>query len=322
MKNPNPYIAISMLAYNQEKYVSEAINGVLMQKTSYPFRLFIGDDHSADTTSAICNDFKSRFPDLIDLTINNTNLGFIRNGLNTMNRALASGARYLALLEGDDYWTDPGKLQKQVEFLEQHPDYSLATHRYLVLYSVTGRRRHSSWPGKKNSAGIIIDDNKFHLAARALTMVIRSKSIDMEKFVGKNVYDFSIARNVLAHGKGYCLNFVGGVYRRHPGGIWSGKSPCEKIEFTLSVRREEYRIQADPRLKKEIDCLEQELAVEKTLSRCKYPLFHAPIYRAMLIHLWKNKSIKFAWSTLLRMTKYSLVNSASLLSKANSPTGK
>jgi glycosyltransferase involved in cell wall biosynthesis len=322
MKTPNPIIAISMITYNQEKYVAEAINGVLMQKTSFPFKLFIGDDHSTDTTSVICNDFQSRFPEMIDLTINNANLGFTQNGLNTMSRALASGARYIALLEGDDYWTDPGKLHKQVEFLKKNPDYSLSTHRYLVKYEARDRWGRSSWPGKKMCDGIIIDNRTMHLAARTLTMVFRSESLDMAKFSEKYIYDYSAARNVLAHGKGYCLNFVGGVYRRHPGGIWSGKSPCEKIEFTLSVRREEYRIQADPRLKKEIDCLEQELAVEKTLSRCKYPLFHAPIYRAMLIHLWKNKSIKFAWSTLLRMTKYSLVNSASLLSKANSPTGK
>jgi glycosyltransferase involved in cell wall biosynthesis len=118
-------IAICIVAYNQESYIGEAIESVLMQDVSIPFTVFIGEDCSTDSTLKICLDFKNRFPEKILLLHNKKNIGLVRNTNNVLKYIIESGYRYTAMLDGDDYWNDKLKLQKEIDYLEKNPDYGL-----------------------------------------------------------------------------------------------------------------------------------------------------------------------------------------------------
>jgi glycosyltransferase involved in cell wall biosynthesis len=120
MKNIS--VDVFMATYNHEKYIRQAIESFLNQKTDFKMRLIIGEDFSTDNTAEIVKEYASRFPDKIAPLINNRNMGMTDNSVQILN---ACHAPYFAMLEGDDFWTDPLKLQKQVDFLEANPDYGL-----------------------------------------------------------------------------------------------------------------------------------------------------------------------------------------------------
>ena len=131
--NNQPLVAVWMLAYNHENYIGRAIEGIITQKTDYSFKLFIGEDKSTDNTKEICKSYAEKHPHQIELLLNQEN-DIVTNAKNTYNACFRSGARYMAMCEGDDYWTEPNKLQKQVSFLEKHTDYSLAFHNVTIHY--------------------------------------------------------------------------------------------------------------------------------------------------------------------------------------------
>ena len=124
----NPlFVSVFMMAYNHEKYISEAIDGVLMQKTNFDFDIVIGEDCSTDNTRQIVLDYQQQYPGKVKLLLHEKNIGAMANQMAVFN---ACKGKYIAMCEGDDYWTDPYKLQKQVDFLEANEDYSICSHRY------------------------------------------------------------------------------------------------------------------------------------------------------------------------------------------------
>ncbi len=117
-----PMISVLMITYNHERFIEEAVNSVLSQQTDYSFELVIGEDHSPDSTGKKVDELAAAFPDIIKVVRGETNLGVATNFCKTFR---ASSGKYLAILDGDDFWTDPLKLQKQVSFMEANPDYGL-----------------------------------------------------------------------------------------------------------------------------------------------------------------------------------------------------
>lgn len=111
-----------MLAYNQEDYIAQAIEGVLMQKTTFPYQLVIGEDCSNDSTPEICQKYALAHPEKIKLILNKENFGVGANYVKTYSECTG---QFVAVCDGDDYWTDPLKLQKQVDFLEANPDFDI-----------------------------------------------------------------------------------------------------------------------------------------------------------------------------------------------------
>lgn len=128
-----PQVSVWMVTYNHEPFIRQAIDSVLGQKTSFPFRLYIGDDCSTDLTGQICQDYQQRFPGRVEVVINPSNIGPAGNARNIYEKCFKSGARYIALLEGDDYWIDNTKLQRQYDYLESHPEASLYLHNAYVM---------------------------------------------------------------------------------------------------------------------------------------------------------------------------------------------
>jgi len=123
-------VSVCMIAYNHQAFIAQAIDGILAQKTGFPFEIVIGDDNSNDDTEKICRSYASRFPGMIRYIRRDKNIGMMPNFINTLQ---ACTGTYIAICEGDDYWTDEHKLQQQANFLEANPAYSLCCHNHFVL---------------------------------------------------------------------------------------------------------------------------------------------------------------------------------------------
>jgi glycosyltransferase involved in cell wall biosynthesis len=109
-------VSVAMLTYNHEKYIYQAIESALSQSTNFEFEIVIGEDFSIDSTRNICKEFKKKYPEKIILLENTTNLGLVKNYQKVFN---ACKGKYVAILEGDDFWHDKYKLQKQIDILEK-----------------------------------------------------------------------------------------------------------------------------------------------------------------------------------------------------------
>lgn len=117
-----PTVSIFMMAYNHEKYVAQALDSVLMQKVDFEYQIVLGEDCSTDNTREIVVSYAERYPKKFKLLLHKTNIGAVNN--QNLIFAKCTG-KYIAMLECDDYWTDPLKLQKQVEFLDKNKEYSM-----------------------------------------------------------------------------------------------------------------------------------------------------------------------------------------------------
>jgi len=138
----NPIVSICCITYNHQDFISEAIDGFLAQKTNFPYEIVIGDDCSEDSTQSIIHRYSIRYPNIIKVLSADHNLGVIKNLTSTL--AVCTG-KYIALCEGDDYWTDPYKLQKQVDFMEAHPECSICTHKVLFTHE-NGDEKNKVFP--------------------------------------------------------------------------------------------------------------------------------------------------------------------------------
>jgi len=123
MKSETPLVSIWSITYNHVKFIKDCLEGVLSQKTNFKYELIIGDDASTDGTSEILREYAAKYPEIIKPIIHKSNVGVYKNSFETVLPRLTG--KYIAICEGDDYWTDPYKLQKQVDFLEANPVYGL-----------------------------------------------------------------------------------------------------------------------------------------------------------------------------------------------------
>lgn len=133
MDNQEVIVSVSMITYNHELYLNQAIEGVLMQQTNFMFELIIADDNSPDRTESIIKHYIDNHPQgyLIKYFRHENNLGMNENVLFALNR---SKGKYIATCDGDDYWIDPYKLQKQVDFLEENSEYGLIHTDFNTFY--------------------------------------------------------------------------------------------------------------------------------------------------------------------------------------------
>ncbi|WP_372995833.1 glycosyltransferase [Lutispora sp.] len=125
-----PMVSISVLAYNHEKYIRKALDSILMQKVNFLYEIVIGEDCSQDGTRDILMEYKAKYPDKIKLILNEKNLGMMENAKNVRSNCMG---KYRAGCEGDDYWTDPYKLQKQIDFLENNPQFIGTVHKVEIV---------------------------------------------------------------------------------------------------------------------------------------------------------------------------------------------
>ncbi len=126
-------VSVLMLSYNHEKYIREAMQSVLMQQADFPFEVVICDDSSTDRTDEIISEIRDQHPgnSVIKYFRHVKNIGMMQNLVFTLRQCTG---KYIAVCEGDDYWTDPLKLQKQVDILEESPQHAMVITNRKVLY--------------------------------------------------------------------------------------------------------------------------------------------------------------------------------------------
>jgi len=126
----NIKISACIITYNHEGFIRECLEGAINQKVNFEYEIVIGEDNSSDRTRQICAEYAEKYPNLIKFYPREKNLGMIGNWINTIQNC---SGKYIAICEGDDYWIDPLKLQKQVDFLEANSDYVLCFHQVNIL---------------------------------------------------------------------------------------------------------------------------------------------------------------------------------------------
>ena len=139
MNNKTPLVAIHCLVYNHEPYLRDCFEGFVMQQTNFPFVAIVHDDASTDNSAAIIREYETKYPHIFKPIYEKENQwkkGTLTRIMNTT--IVATGAKYVAMCEGDDYWTDPLKLQMQVDYMEENPECSLCFHKVNTLIQETG----------------------------------------------------------------------------------------------------------------------------------------------------------------------------------------
>lgn len=220
-----PIVSVHMISYKHERFIAQAIEGVLMQQTDFPIELIISDDCSPDGTMDIILEYAAKYPTIVKPIIRERNLGSMRNFSDTFKYCKG---KYVALCESDDYWTDPHKLQKQIDFLEQNPDFTLCFHNALITYD-TLRKPHlfSILESREYSGGEILQKWSIPTAS----VVFKNALLNPEIFFEDNYFygDMIIFLKMAQSGKLWCLNETMSIYRRHSGGISFGSNNIDKI---------------------------------------------------------------------------------------------
>lgn len=243
----NPLVSIICLTYNQEKYVRDCLEGFISQKTSFPYEILIYDDASTDSTPDIIREYAAKHPSIFKPTYYTTNnysqgLGFV--GLYTGIKE-AKG-KYVAYCEGDDYWTDTSKLQKQVDFLEANPQYVICAHETLIqsedypklddrLYSGFTNNLFISTSARHYSFSDTLTGNIFHISS----MMYRNRHLTLPAWLPTVSACDMVLYMILSHeGDIYVLPDIMSAYRGHFSSLTSSQTEYGSVVsfYLLSIR--------------------------------------------------------------------------------------
>lgn len=226
-----PDISIAMITYNHEKFIAQSIESVLMQKTSYKYKMIIAEDKSTDGTRELLLDYQKRYPDRIKLILQNKNVGARENNVVLLSNL---EGKYIAALECDDYWTDPLKLQKQIDFLENNNDFVLCGH----LVDKLNFNKEIEASEKLSEPYSFTQAQLYNTHIPTLSAVFRNKfdKIPNELKISPSG-DFIIWSYLGQFGKFYMMNESMAVYRQHSGGTWSGVSLLKQIKNSVITRQ-------------------------------------------------------------------------------------
>lgn len=216
-------VSICMITYNHEKYIAQAIESVVCQETDFAYQLVIGEDFSTDGTRAICDLYAARYPDKIKLLPSEKNHGMMANAKRT---SAECNAKYLAQLEGDDFWIDNKKLQKQVEYLEKHKDVAAVAHNVKELI---GNEYAASEIFVAAEKRISLNETGFSMPCYTCSIVQRNTKGDWPSFLDESpIGDWPTISLLMTMGDLIILPDVMSVYRKNSG-FWSSQSRLKQI---------------------------------------------------------------------------------------------
>lgn len=225
-----PRVSICCMTYNHANLIRKALDGFLMQKASFPFEILIHDDASTDGTTQILREYQARYPGLIRLIIQEKNLFSATGVYPVINLYKAARGKYIAECDGDDYWQDPHKLQKQADFLDANPDYVMCHHDYLIQNKEKTVKPHGDPPKDFTSIELI----QYSLQGHGIGLCTRMfRNLYSEATAGDvEIMAGDYATNVYLGTFGKCKYIPGiepSVYRRMNGSnSWSSLPAAEK----------------------------------------------------------------------------------------------
>lgn len=205
-------VSIAVITYNHEPYIREALDSILMQKTDFDIEIIIGDDCSTDATPAICSEYAAKYPN-VKYERYAVNEGISSNWIKTISRCQGD---FIALLEGDDFWTCADKLQIQVDFLNKHKEYVLCYHAFTIEQQDSSRE-YTNFRNKlnadKKTIGFI--DVLQMCYPQTLTVVFRKGTYNLSLLTGLKVCDRFLYQLLLLHSEGCYMDKEMGSYRIH-----------------------------------------------------------------------------------------------------------
>lgn len=243
--NSNPLVSVFMISYNQQDYIIEALQSVLNQKTNFDYQIFLSDDASTDHTQQVVDAYLENHPKKENVTFvkQEKNLGWMPNFIYTLQKCKDSGAKYIALCEGDDFWTNENKLQKQIDLLEKNHDVVLACHQYKELYN-DGRLiecpyfRRDFFNGNDSFKFDQKDFEEF-MRIQTMTIVFRSSALDLSLRKKYEYYcDTHIKHHILDHGLGIYTKDFDAVYRIHTTNVFMSLDQRKKTKFSYDVYKD------------------------------------------------------------------------------------
>ena len=234
-----PLVSVILIAYNQRRYIRQAIESVLAQQTSFRYELLIGDDASDDGTDEIVSEYARAYPDIIRAFIRPENVGAARNAVLLLQQA---EGEFIASLEGDDYWTDPQKLEKQAAFLKKSPGFIGCTSR-MQCVDENGRiiRGKPEWIRQKR-VFTLADFDGVHLPGQASSLmrrnIFRAPAHDYSVLTEADamISDRTAMLVFLLQGDFYCFDQPMSVYRYAP--ALQGSNITSKLAGEASVARD------------------------------------------------------------------------------------
>lgn len=223
-----PLVSIVCITYNHEKYIRNCLDGFVMQKTTFPFEILIHDDASTDNTANIIKDYEKKYADLIHpiyQTINQYSKK-INPGIDYL-LPIAKG-KYIALCEGDDYWTDSAKLQKQVDFLEANSEYSICFHDVEIVMQDPNTEKtaqdyviiHNQNRDSFTFEDLVLLGNLMHTPS----IVFRKQPMENYPFSQALTSDYFLSLHNSYFGKIRKIEGTMAAYRVHEGGVFSTKA--------------------------------------------------------------------------------------------------
>jgi glycosyltransferase involved in cell wall biosynthesis len=227
-------LTVCMITYNHENYISEAIESVLSQHTDFQVQLVIGEDCSTDNTRIICEDFAKKNPDKILLLPVTGNLGMMKNFVRTFNEC---DGDYISFLEGDDYWTDELKLQKQVNFLKANPDYSLCFHNTQMKMDRNNEKKEWVLHNKLEKDTFVTEDvlGPWFVPSCAVVFSNYPDFVLPPWFYNCKYGDLPFMLLLSLKGKFKYINEVMSVYRLHDTGMSSVHKAYDKITVMIYI---------------------------------------------------------------------------------------
>lgn len=235
-----PMVTVRTSAYNHAEFIVQCIEGVLMQKTDFDFEYIIGEDFSTDGTREIVFEYAKKYPDKIRVITADRNVGSKANGRRCIQ---ASRGKYMALCEGDDFWVDEYKLQKQFDYMESHPDCGVCTTLGIE------RKHNCTEPDTIKPAQAANTLNRAWFLSGRTGVLTASFFFRLEYFrpeVSFNpkilIGDWALLMSLTENGRSCAvLPFISVVYRQHSGGVWTSrkKDPLFKLN-ALKTAFEEY----------------------------------------------------------------------------------
>ncbi len=228
-----PLVSIQCLVYNHESYLRQCLDGFVMQQTNFPFEAIVHDDASTDGSAAIIREYAAKYPDIIK-PIYEVENQYCKEGFGYIFAILndASHGKYIAFCEGDDYWTDPLKLQKQVDVLEKHEEYGCVYTAYKIVdmqgtpldYSPSIQHMQRSFTGDVFRELLVAN------FPQTLTILYRKDLLAYE-FTPPYVVDFSLFLSLAIQKPFYYLPEITGVYRINPEGMVQSGELGERYDF-------------------------------------------------------------------------------------------
>ncbi|MBL0052077.1 MAG: glycosyltransferase [Bacteroidetes bacterium] len=236
MKNKNtlpPLVSIACITYNHSQFIKQCLESILMQKINFTFEIVIHDDASTDGTREIIEDYATRYPDII-FPMYQTENQFSKGvrGINPRFNYNRCRGNYIALCDGDDYWTDENKLQKQIDFLQANHEYSMCCHDALVKPYYGKDFIYNDY---KSDLDFEFERLIYQNRIPTASIVYRKFYIDPKFFNGIMAGDWLLILLNAERGKIRYFNNVMSVYRVHTNSIWSNMEPNEMVLKGVTV---------------------------------------------------------------------------------------